>query len=326
MNSIETQKLGYVAYPVIIGEIQNLAEILIGLSGECDDFSSRRELLLKTEGIAVNRFAPIGVEKPDLISIKIYNESKYVSLIETVRDLESYESDKNKFWKTITTEFQNYIKENPHKLTLSSVIYSSDISVNADYIARKENIEDASYFSNYLENKDDVSTDKDTGGLIFTFEFVDEITLLALHDYHWIFDKWDSASEEDKEKSLENPIDSKTNPGFSIHYPQISNVVKDDVDFISVVFEYFDPINMTIMIQTPDKDINAICESKIIFNRVKTFFDKNVTVYDGKEITDAIREKYVGVFRQFGKNLLFLTKHNVINYENRSYAEMIFTC
>lgn len=214
MNSIETQKLGYVAYPVIIGEIQNLAEILIDLSGEGDDFSSRRELLLKTEGIAVNRFAPIGVEKPDLISIKIYNESKYVSLIETVRDLESYESDKNKFWKTITTEFQNYIKENPHKLTLSSVIYSSDISVNADYIARKENIEDASYFSNYSENKNDMSTDKDTGGLIFTFEFVDEITLLALHDYHWIFDKWDSASEEDKEKSLENPIDSKTNPGF----------------------------------------------------------------------------------------------------------------
>ena len=200
MNSIETKKLGYVAYPVIIGEIQNLAEILISLSDEVDDFSSRRELLLKTEGIAVNCFAPIGVEKPDLISIKIYNESKYVSLIETVRDLESYESDKNKFWKTITTEFQNYIKENPHKLTLSSVIYSSDISVNDDYIARKENIEDASYFSNYYENKDDVPTDKDTGGLIFTFEFVDEITLLALHDYHWIFDKWDSASEEDKEK------------------------------------------------------------------------------------------------------------------------------
>lgn len=326
MNSIETQKLGYVAYPVIIGEIQNLAEILIGISDEGDDFSSRRELLLKTEGIAVNRFAPIGGEKPDLISIKIYNESKYVSLIETVRDLESYESDKNKFWKTITTEFQNYIKENPHKLTLSSVIYSSDISVNADYIARKENIEDTSYFSNYSENKDGVPKDKDAGGLIFTFEFVDEITLLALHDYHWIFDKWDSASEEDKEKSLENPIDSKTNPGFFIHYPQISNAVKDGVDFISVVFEYFDPINMTIMIQTPDKDINAICESKIIFNRVKTFFDKNVTVYDGKEITDAIREKYVGVFRQFGKNLLFLTKHYVINYENKSYAEMIFTC
>lgn len=54
MNSIETRKLGYVAYPVIIGEIQNLAESLIDLSGE--DFSSRRELLLKTEGIAVNRF------------------------------------------------------------------------------------------------------------------------------------------------------------------------------------------------------------------------------------------------------------------------------
>ena len=84
MNSIETQKLGYVAYPVIIGEIQNLAEILIGLSDEGDDFSSRRELLLKTEGIAVNRFAPIGGEKPDLISIKIYNESKYVSLIENL--------------------------------------------------------------------------------------------------------------------------------------------------------------------------------------------------------------------------------------------------
>ena len=68
MKSIETQKLGYVAYPVIIDEIQNLAESLIDLSDE--DFSSRRELLLKNEGIAVNRF-PIG-GKPNLISIIIY--------------------------------------------------------------------------------------------------------------------------------------------------------------------------------------------------------------------------------------------------------------
>lgn len=324
MKSIETQKLGYVAYPVIIDEIQNLAESLIDLSDE--DFSSKRESLLKTEGIAVNRF-PIG-GKPDLISIKIYNESKYVSLIETVRDLESYESDEDKFYKTLTTEFQNYIKENKHKLTLSSVIYSSDVSVDADYIAKKENTVNSLYFSEYAENKDNVPTDKPTGGLIFTFEFVDEITLLALHDYHWIFDKWDSASEEDKEKSLDIPINSKTHPGFYIHYPQISNLVKAGAHFISVKFEYFDPvIAIPQAFHTQDQDINAIYESRIIFNRVKAFFDRNVTVYDGKkEITDAIREKYVGVFRQFGKNLLFLTKHYVINYEARSYAEMIFTC
>ena len=324
MNSIETQKLGYVAYPVIIGEIQNLAESLRDLSDE--DFSSRRESLLKTEGIAVNRF-PIG-RKPDLISIKIYNESKYVSLIETVRDLESYESDEDKFWKTLTMEFQNYIKENKHKLTLSSVIYSSDISVNAGYITRKENGNHGSYFSDYAENKDNVKTDNQTGGLIFTFEFVDEITLLALHDYHWIFDKWDSSSEEDKENSLNNPIGSKIHPGFYIHYPQISNVVEDGVDFISVKFEYFDPV-ITIQqeLRTPDQDINAIYECRRIFDRVKAFFNKNVTIYDDKkEITDAIREKYLSVFRQFGKNLLFLTKHYKIDYGARSYAEMIFTC
>ena len=325
MKSIETQKLGYVAYPVIIDEIQNLAESLIDLSDE--DFSSRRESLLKTEGIAVNRF-PIG-GKPDLISIKIYNESKYVSLIETVRDLESYELDEDKFYKTLTTEFQNYIKENKHKLTLSSVIYSSDVSVDADYIAKKENTVNSLYYSEYAENKDNVPTDKPSGGLIFTFEFVDEITLLALHDYHWIFDKWDYASEEDKEKSLDNPINSKTHPGFFIHYPQISNIAKDGVDCISVKFEYFDPvITIPQAFHTPDQDINAIYESRIIFNRVKAFFDRNAKTYndDKKIITDDIREKYVGVFKHFGKSLLFLTKHYKIDYEARSYAEMIFTC
>ena len=322
MKSIETQKLGYVAYPIIIGEIQNLAESLIDLSDE--DFSSRRESLLKNEGIAVNRFPIEG--KPDLISIKIYNESKYISLIETVRDLESYESDEDKFWKTITTEFQNYIKENKHKLTLSSVIYSSDVSVDADYIAKKENTVNSLYFSEYAENKDNVPTDKPTGGLIFTFEFVDEITLLALHDYHWIFDKWDSASEEDKEKSLNNPINSKTHPGFYIHYPQISNLVKAGAHFISVKFEYFEP-GMSMMSYHTSEDINAVYESRRIFNRVKSFFDSNAKTYnDDEEITDDIREKYVGVFKQFGKSLLFLTKHYKIDYEARRYAEMIFTC
>lgn len=323
MKSIETQKLGYVAYPIIIDEIKNLAESLIDLSNK--DFLSKRESLFKTEGIAVNRF-PIG-EKPDLISIKIYNESKYVSLIETVRDLELYESDEDKFWKTITTEFQNYIKESKHKLSLSSVVYSSDISVDAGYITRKENIENTSYFSDYAENKDDSPTDKPTGGLIFTFEFVDEITLLALHDYHWIFDKWDSASEEDKEKSLDNPIVSKTHPGFYIHYPQISNVSEDGIDFISVKFEYFNPGIAMMSYHKPDYDINTIYESRRVFDRVKTFFDQNAKTYnDNEEITDVIREKYLGIFRQFGKNLLFLTKYYKIDYEERSYAEMIFTC
>ncbi len=323
MKSIETQKLGYVAYPVIIDEIKNLAESLIDLSNK--DFLSKRESLLKTEGIAVNRF-PIG-EKPDLISIKIYNESKYVSLIETVRDLESYESDEDKFWKTITTEFQNYIKESKHKLSLSSVIYSSDISVDAGYITRKENIENTSCFSDYAENKDDAHTDKPTGGLIFTFEFVDEITLLALHDYHWIFDKWDSASEEDKEKSLDNPILSKIHPGFYIHYPQISNVSEDGIDFISVKFEYFDPGIAMMSYNKPDYDINAVYESRRVFDRVKAFFDPNAKTYnDNEKITDVIREKYLGIFRQFGKNLLFLTKHYKIDYESGSNAEMIFTC
>ena len=127
---------------------------------------------------------------------------------------------------------------------------------------------------------------------------------------------------------MDNPINSKTHPGFFIHYPQISNIAKDGVDFISVKFEYFDPvITIPQAFHTPDQDINAIYESRIIFDRVKAFFDKNVTVYDGKkEITDTIREKYVGVFRQFGKNLLFLTKHYKIDYEARSYSEMIFTC
>lgn len=326
MKSIETQKLGYVAYPVIIGEIQNLAESLIDLSDE--DFSSRRESLLKTEGIVVNRF-PIG-GKPDTISIKIYNKSKYISLIETVRNLESYESDEDKFYKTLTTEFQNYIKESKHKLVLANIAYNSEISVDMYYLAEKNGIADKQVFYDYDEPRDENGQydSKNTGGLIFTFEFVDEITILALHDYHWIFDKWDSASEEDKEKSLDNPINSKTHPGFFIHYPQISNVVKDGVDFISVKFEYFDPvIAIPQAFHTPDQDINAIYESQIIFNRVKAFFDKNITAYDNKkEITDTIREKYIGVFRQFGKNLLFLTKHYKIDYEARSYAEMIFTC
>jgi hypothetical protein len=336
MKSIETQKLGYVAYPVIVDEIQQLAESVIDLSDE--DFSSRRELLLK-EGINVNRF-PLG-EKPNLISIKIYNESKYVSLIETVRDLESYEIDVDKFWKTITEEFQNHIKESKHKLALSNVIYSSEVSVNANYIARavysittKENFNDSSCFSEYAENKDDVpptdKPDKPTGGLIFTFEFIDEITALALHDYHWVFDKWDSATEKEKDDSINNPVITNNNlcSSFYVHYPQISNTSLTSVkNFVVVRFDFADPrLAVPIPLQTQQSSDDAY-QSRLVFYRLKAFFDKNATTYDNnKELTDSIRKKYINVFKSFGKDLLFLTKHHVISYENRSYAEMIFTC
>ena len=329
MKSIETQKLGYVAYPVIIDEIQNLAESVIDLSDE--DFSSRRELFLK-EGINVNRF-PLG-EKTDLVSVKIYNDSKYVSLIETVRDLESYEFDVDKFWKTITEEFQKYIKESKHKLALSSVIYSSEVSVNVGYIARKENINDSSHFSDYVENKDNVpptdKPDKPTGGLIFTFEFIDEITALALHDYHWVFDKWDSATEKEKDDSINNPVIANNNlcSSFYVHYPQISNASLTSVkNFVVVRFDFADPrLAVPIPLQTQQSSDDAY-QSRLVFYRLKAFFDKNATTYDNnKELTDSIRKKYINVFKSFGKDLLFLTKHHVINYENRSYAEMIFTC
>lgn len=329
MKSIETEKLGYVAYPVIIDEIQNLAESLIDLSDE--DFSSRRELLLK-EGINVNRF-PLG-EKTDLVSVKIYNDSKYVSLIETVRDLESYEFDVDKFWKTITEEFQKYIKESKHKLALSSVIYSSEVSVNAGYIARKENINDSSHFSDYVENKDNVpptdKPDKPIGGLIFTFEFIDEITALALHDYHWVFDKWDSATEKEKDDSINNPIIANNNlcSSFYVHYPQISNASLTSVkNFVVIRFDFADPrLAVPIPLQTQQSS-DVAYQSRLVFYRLKAFFDKNATTYDNnKELTDSIRKKYTDVFKSFGKDLLFLTKYHVISYENRSYAEMIFTC
>lgn len=336
MKSIETQKLGYVAYPVIVDEIQQLAESVIDLSDET--FQSRRELLLK-EGINVNRF-PLG-EKPNLVSVKIYNDSKYVSLIETVRDLESYEFDVDKFWKTITEEFQKYIKESKNKLTLSNVIYSSDISVNANYIARavysiatKENFNDSSCFSEYAENKDDVpptdKPDKPTGGLIFTFEFIDEITALALHDYHWVFDKWDSATEKEKDDSINNPLSTiNFSSSFYVHYPQISNTSSSTSakNFVVVKFEFADPrLAVPIPLQTQQSSDDAY-QSRSVFYRLKAFFDKNATTYDNnKELTDSVRKKYTNVFKSFGKDLIFLTKHHIISYENRSYAEMIFTC
>ena len=336
MKSIEAQKLGYVTYPVIVDEIQQLAESVIDLSDET--FQNRRELLLK-EGINVNRF-PLG-EKPNLISIKIYNESKYVSLIETVRDMESYEFDVDKFWKTITEEFQNYIKESKHKLILSNVIYSSEVSVNANYIARavysitaKEDFNDSSCFSEYVENKDNEpptdKPDKPTGGLIFTFEFIDEITALALHDYHWVFDKWDSATEKEKDDSINNPLSTiNFSSSFYVHYPQISNASSSTSakNFVVVKFEFADPrLVVPIPLQTQQSSDDAY-QSRSVFYRLKAFFDKNATTYDNnKELTDSIRKKYTNVFKSFGKDLIFLTKHHIISYENRSYAEMIFTC
>ena len=319
MKSIETQKLGYVAYPVIVDEIQQLAESVIDLSDE--DFSSRRELLLK-EGINVNRF-PLG-EKPNLVSVKIYNDSKYVSLIETVRDLESYEQDNSKFWKTITEEFQNHIKESKHKLTLSNVIYSSDVSVNAGYIDAE--LKFSTYFSDYVENQEESKT---KGGLIFTFEFADEITTLALHDYHWVFDKWDSATEKEKDNSIADPLITNIfSSSFHVHYPQISNTSSTSAkNFVVVEFEFVDPrLAIPMPLQTQQNTDNAY-QTRLVFYRLKAFFDKNATTYDNnKELTDSIRKKYIDVFKSFGKELIFLTKHHVINYENRSYAEMIFTC